>query len=119
MHAWVIDIHSTVSDQIHFTFHFFDFFPLATHTCLPLIERLGTSPYRTIFSQIHKELPAETLEGIPLPIIFSSVYTAFLPNVQDKNFKDIKHVLSDIPVIKAYHEYIKDFTWFDDLPTKT
>ena len=89
------------------------------YACSDIFKRLGTSPYRTIFSQIQKELPAETLEGIPLPIIFSSVYTAFLPNVQDKNFKDIKHVLSDIPVIKAYHEYIKDFTWFDDLPTKT
>ena len=89
------------------------------YVCSDIFKRLGASPYRTIFSQIQKELPAETLKGIPLPIIFSSVYTAFLPNVQDRNFKDIKAVLSDIPVIKAYHEYVKDFTWFDDLPLKS
>ena len=89
------------------------------YACSDIFKRLGASPYRTIFSQIQKELPAETLKGIPLPIIFSSVHTAFLPNVQDKNFKDIKNVLLDIPVIKAYHEYVKDLTWFDDLPIKT
>ena len=89
------------------------------YACSDIFKRLGASPYRTVFSQVQKELTAEALLGIQVPIIFSSVHTAFLPNVQDKNFKDIKDVLSDIPVIKAYHEYVKDFTWFDDLPIKS
>ena len=86
------------------------------YICADIFKRLGLSPYRNLVAQIEKSASGTVKTAESKPVIFSPTHLAFLPNIINKDFQDVKYHLEDIQVVKDYEVFAKNRTWFNESP---